>query len=161
MKRLKKRNKQTAVMSGLEVFSSIFTGFLINCTLAYFIFRGFGMYPSPMDTFTISIFYLCAAFARGYIIRRFFEGTFAYIERTKTLAWVESITNVVFSYFVALTVQRNVLPYFDMNPSWEQSIQIEIVFMCIGLVRTYLFRRVFEAIKNRKKDYAVPRIQEA
>jgi hypothetical protein len=46
-------------------------------------------------------------------------------------------------YVVAVIATQTVLPYFGYHPTLNENLQISAIFTAIGLVRSYLLRRLF------------------
>lgn len=61
----------------------------------------------------------------------------------------EAIANVVIGYAVAVAANRLVLPQFGFNVNMGDSAAIGLVFTGIAAMRSFLLRRVFEAIRLR------------
>ena len=68
--------------------------------------------------------------------------------QTKTQSLVESVTNVVIGYFVALLSQLLVFPMFGIHVSFGDNIAIGLWFTAISVIRSYVVRRWF----NKKED---------
>jgi len=66
--------------------------------------------------------------------------------QSKRMSLIESITNVTVGYLVAVLANYIVLPMFDYNVTIADSFYIGLVFMAIGVVRSYLLRRLFNMI---------------
>jgi len=69
--------------------------------------------------------------------------------QSKTHSLVESVTNIIVGYFVALGAQLVVFPMFGLSVPVRDNILIGLVFTVVSLVRSYVLRRVF----NRFTDY--------
>jgi len=63
--------------------------------------------------------------------------------QTKRQSFIESATNVLIGYFVALFSQLIVFPIFDINVSFSDNLLIGLYFTLISLIRSYLIRRYF------------------
>jgi hypothetical protein len=59
---------------------------------------------------------------------------------------LESIVNVSVGYVVAVIATQTVLPFFGYHPTLNENLQISAIFTVISLVRSYVVRRVFNAI---------------
>tara|TARA_R100000458_G_scaffold57206_1_gene63055 strand:- start:9282 stop:9506 length:225 start_codon:yes stop_codon:yes gene_type:complete len=71
--------------------------------------------------------------------------------QSKTMSMIESTTNVVVGYFIAVLANYFVLPMFNYNVTVAHSFQIGLIFMAIAIVRNYIFRRMFNAIKGERE----------
>lgn len=56
---------------------------------------------------------------------------------------MESITNLLIGYIVALASQLVIFPLFGMNPSFRENLLIGFYFTIISIVRSYTLRRWF------------------
>ncbi len=63
------------------------------------------------------------------------------------MSLVESITNVVVGYAVAVLTQITVFPLFGLQVSLVDNLAIGVAFTAISLARSFVLRRVFEAIR--------------
>lgn len=66
--------------------------------------------------------------------------------QSKTWSLIESITNIAVGFGVALMAQIVVFPLFDISIAMNQNLQIALIFTMISLCRSYLLRRVFNAL---------------
>lgn len=65
------------------------------------------------------------------------------------MSGVEAVANVIVGYLVAVAANWLVLPLFGFAVSMGDSAAIGLVFTGIAAVRSFLLRRVFEAIRVR------------
>lgn len=63
--------------------------------------------------------------------------------QSKKHSMIESITNVIVGYFVALISQIIVFPLFDIHVTIKDNIYIGLWFTVISICRSYLLRRIF------------------
>tara|TARA_R100000742_G_C4260908_1_gene78702 strand:+ start:472 stop:681 length:210 start_codon:yes stop_codon:yes gene_type:complete len=63
--------------------------------------------------------------------------------QSKRMSFIESLTNVIVGYLVAVGANYIVLPMFGYMVSVADSFYIGIVFMVIAIVRSYILRRMF------------------
>ena len=68
--------------------------------------------------------------------------------QSKKMSFIESLTNVIVGYLVAVGANYNILPMFWYMVNVADSFYIGIVFMAIAIVRSYLLRRLFNSFKN-------------
>ena len=68
------------------------------------------------------------------------------MSQTRKKSAIESITNVLIGYCVALLSQIIIFPFFDINISLESNIYIGMWFTVISLVRSFVVRRIFNNI---------------
>lgn len=63
--------------------------------------------------------------------------------QSKTQSIIESISNVVIGYIVALLSQIIVFPMFGIHIPLSDNIAIGLWFTVISIVRSYIVRRLF------------------
>lgn len=59
---------------------------------------------------------------------------------------MESLANIVVGYGVAVSTQIIVFPLFGLHASLGENLLIAGVFTTISLVRSYVLRRIFNAV---------------
>lgn len=60
----------------------------------------------------------------------------------------EAVANVAIGYGVAIATQIVVFPWFGMTPSLRQNLGIGAIFTVVSLVRSYVLRRLFNAVRS-------------
>jgi hypothetical protein len=65
------------------------------------------------------------------------------------MSLAESCTNSLGGFAIAVGVQALVFPLFGIYTSWTQDIMIVTIFMIVGIVRQYVFRRFFVWLERR------------
>ena len=63
------------------------------------------------------------------------------------MSLVEAITNVAAGYGLAVLTQILVFPLFGLQVSLADNLAIGLAFTGMSLTRSYLLRRLFEAIR--------------
>ena len=63
--------------------------------------------------------------------------------QSRTRSALESVTNVVVGYSVAVVAQIVVFPWFGIHASLGDNLGIGLVFTAVSLVRSYTLRRLF------------------
>lgn len=63
------------------------------------------------------------------------------------MSLVEAVSNTVLGFVVAVAANAIVLPLFGFPVSFADSAAIGAVFTAIAIVRSYLVRRLFEALR--------------
>ena len=63
--------------------------------------------------------------------------------QTRRMSLVESVTNVIVGYLVALGAQLIVFPLMGISVSLNQNLVIGIMFTAVSLARSYALRRLF------------------
>ncbi len=69
------------------------------------------------------------------------------MKQSHTMSLVEAVTNVLIGYGVAVATQWLVFPLFGLHASLQDNLTIGLVFTAVSLVRSYLLRRAFEALR--------------
>ena len=65
------------------------------------------------------------------------------------MSLVEALANVAIGYAIAVATNWLVLPLFGFAVSMGESAAIGAIFTGVALVRSYVLRRMFEAIRIR------------
>jgi len=63
--------------------------------------------------------------------------------QTRTQSLIESLTNIIIGYLVAILSQLLVFPFFDIYVTFIDNVLIGFYFTIISLARSYLLRRFF------------------
>jgi hypothetical protein len=74
------------------------------------------------------------------------------MKQSRRLSLLESLANVLVGYGVAVITQMLVFPLFGLVASVSQNLGLGLVFTGISLIRSYLLRRLFEALRVRPSD---------
>ena len=65
---------------------------------------------------------------------------------------IESIIDVGSGLLIATLLQLYVFPFFGMYPTVWESFNIAVIFMCVSIFRSWLWRLVFVRFKNEPKE---------
>lgn len=76
------------------------------------------------------------------------------MRQSRMMSFVEATTNVLVGYVLAIATQLAVFPLFGLNAALGEHLAIGIAFVVVSLARSYLLRRMFEAIRERKPPKA-------
>ena len=71
------------------------------------------------------------------------------MKQSRRMSLVEAIANVAVGFAVALLTQIIVFPLFDLEVTLGQNLAIGSLFTLASLCRSFVLRRVFEAIRFR------------
>lgn len=71
--------------------------------------------------------------------------------QSRLMSLVEAGANVAVGFLVALATQLVVFPVFGLEATLGQNLAIGGVFTAVSVVRSYLLRRAFEALRARGK----------
>lgn len=69
------------------------------------------------------------------------------IGQSRWMSLVEAITNVVVGYGIAVGTQILIFPLFGLHTTLEQNLSMGGIFTMVSLARSFLLRRLFEAIR--------------
>jgi len=69
--------------------------------------------------------------------------------QSRAMSLVESFTNVVVGFGLAVLTQMLVFPGFGLRVSVGDNFVIGAVFTLVSIVRSYMLRRLFEATRIR------------
>ena len=65
------------------------------------------------------------------------------------MSLIEATTNVAVGFSLAIATQMLVFPLFGLRASFADNLALGSIFTGISLARSYLLRRLFEAIRVR------------
>lgn len=69
--------------------------------------------------------------------------------QSRFMSLVESVTNVVVGFGIAILTQALVFPIFGFHASMGEHLAIAGLFTVVSVVRSYALRRAFEAVRMR------------
>ena len=72
------------------------------------------------------------------------------MKQSRWMSLVEAVTNVLVGYGVAVATQWLVFPLFGLHATLQENLAIGLTFTAVSLVRSYLLRRAFEALRIRQ-----------
>ncbi len=72
------------------------------------------------------------------------------MKQSRWMSLVEAVTNVLVGYGVAVATQWAVFPLFGLHVTLQENLVIGLVFTAVSLVRSYMLRRAFEALRIRQ-----------
>ena len=64
------------------------------------------------------------------------------------MSLVESLTNVAVGFGIAVVTQVVVFPWFGLRTSLSDDLAIGALFTVVSIIRSYILRRLFEAIRT-------------
>jgi hypothetical protein len=68
------------------------------------------------------------------------------------MSLVEATANVAVGFGVAVLAQVAVFPLFGLHVGFADNLMIAAIFTAISIARSYVLRRVFEAIRVRQNE---------
>ncbi len=69
------------------------------------------------------------------------------MKQSRIMSMVEAAANVAIGYVLAIATQIVVFPWFGIETGLAEHLSIGLAFVGVSLVRGYLLRRLFEAIR--------------
>ncbi len=66
--------------------------------------------------------------------------------QSRTMSFIESVTNVVVGFGLAVLTQVLVFPVFGLAVTFDQHVSIAVIFTLVSLARGYVLRRLFERL---------------
>ncbi len=79
--------------------------------------------------------------------------------QSRTASLIESITNIIIGYLIAVLSQIIIFPWFDIYLSMDEQFRIAAWFTLVSIIRTYMLRRTFnkltvKGIRNESRKCA-------
>ena len=71
------------------------------------------------------------------------------MKQSRLMSMIEAVANVAVGYGVAVAAQILVFPVFGLQTTLAQNLRLGLVFTGISLIRSFVLRRVFEAVRAR------------
>jgi hypothetical protein len=66
------------------------------------------------------------------------------MSQSRRMSLIETVTNVVVGYVLAVATQIVMFPWFGLQASLGENLALGLAFTSISLVRGYTLRRLFE-----------------
>ena len=64
----------------------------------------------------------------------------------------ETVIGTLIAMSISLGAQVVIFPFYGLHPSMHQNVGIVLMFTAISLVRSYVVRRLFNWIGNRRPE---------
>jgi hypothetical protein len=71
------------------------------------------------------------------------------MKQSRTMSGVEACLNASIGFAIALLTQVLVFPLFGFNSPLSTNLMIGLIFTVVSIVRGYVLRRMFEALRVR------------
>lgn len=71
------------------------------------------------------------------------------MKQSRSMSLVEAIANVAVGYCVAVVTQILIFPVFGLHTTLAENLKMGAVFTLVSIARSYVLRRLFEAIRTR------------
>ncbi|MBS4051103.1 MAG: hypothetical protein KGZ69_07860 [Methylomonas sp.] len=72
------------------------------------------------------------------------------MKQSRAMSLVESLSNVLVGYGVAVLAQMAVFPLFGLRATLQENLTIGAIFTVVSVLRSYSIRRIFNAIRGVK-----------
>ena len=72
------------------------------------------------------------------------------MKQSRLMSLIEASTNVIVGYGVAVVTQILIFPIFGLHTTLAQNLQMGLLFIGVSIIRSFLLRRFFEAIRVAK-----------
>jgi len=72
------------------------------------------------------------------------------VKQSKLMSMLESIINVLVGFGISLLAQMFFLPLLGVQIDFHQNLQFALIMTAISIARSFLLRRVFEALRIRR-----------
>jgi hypothetical protein len=69
------------------------------------------------------------------------------MKQSRLMSLVEATTNVIVGYGVAVVTQILIFPIFGLQTTLGQNLAMGGIFTIVSLIRSFLLRRLFEAVR--------------
>jgi len=66
--------------------------------------------------------------------------------QSRRMSLIESATNVIVGYVLAIVTQIVVFPWFGLETGLQEHLSIGLAFLGVSLARGYVLRRIFERL---------------
>lgn len=76
------------------------------------------------------------------------------MKQSRTMSLIESLTNIVVGYGLAVGTQLLIFPYFGLPARASDAFLMGIAFTVVSLVRSFTLRRIFESLRIHSKGDA-------
>lgn len=70
------------------------------------------------------------------------------MSQSRFMSLIESVSNLIVGYALAVALQIVVFPWFGLHPSVGQNLAIGALFSAMSLLRSYALRRLFENLRR-------------
>ena len=71
------------------------------------------------------------------------------LKQSRRMSLIEALVNIAVGYGVAVAMQILAFPLFGLDASLEENLALGGLFTIASVCRSYLLRRIFEALRIR------------
>jgi hypothetical protein len=72
------------------------------------------------------------------------------MKQSRLMSWLESLINIAVGFGISLAAQMFFLPLLGVAIDFQQNLFFALIMTVISLLRSYILRRVFEALHIRR-----------
>lgn len=72
------------------------------------------------------------------------------MKQSKLMSWLESLINIAVGFGISLTAQMFFLPLLGVAIDFHQNLFFALIMTVISLLRSFVLRRIFEALHIRR-----------
>jgi hypothetical protein len=72
------------------------------------------------------------------------------MKQSKLMSWLESLINIAVGFGISLAAQMYFLPLLGVHIEFHQNLMFALIMTVISLARSFILRRVFEALHIRR-----------
>jgi hypothetical protein len=72
------------------------------------------------------------------------------LKQSRLMSWLESLINIVVGFGISLAAQMFFLPLIGVAIAFHQNLIFALIMTVISLLRSFVLRRVFEALHIRR-----------
>lgn len=72
------------------------------------------------------------------------------MKQSKLMSWLESLINIAVGFGISLAAQMYFLPLLGVQIAFHQNLFFALIMTVISLLRSFILRRVFEALHIRR-----------
>lgn len=72
------------------------------------------------------------------------------MKQSRLMSWLESLINIAVGFGISLAAQMFFLPLLGVAIDFHQNLLFALIMTVISLLRSYILRRVFEALHIRR-----------
>ncbi|MEL0436698.1 DUF7220 family protein [Phycobacter sp. K97] len=74
------------------------------------------------------------------------------MKQSRLMSLAEAVANVIVGYGVAVVTQILIFPIFGLHTTLAQNLQMGLLFTGVSIIRSFVLRRLFEAIRVAKPE---------
>ena len=74
------------------------------------------------------------------------------MKQSRLMSLLEAVANVIVGYGVAVVTQILIFPIFGLHTTLAQNLQMGLLFTGVSIIRSFLLRRLFEAIRVARPE---------